>query len=233
VAFSSDGLLASGSGDQTVRVWDPATGQCKHELKGHSDWVGTVAFSSDGLLASGSSDQTVRVWDPATGQCKHELKGHSDRVWTVAFSSDGLLASGSGDQTVRVWDPATGQCKHELKGHSDWVGTVAFSSDGLLASGSDDQTVRVWDPATGQCKHELKDLTLISQGQHSFLSDCKPPFYSLNGERTWVTQNNRGILYLPDYYYRSRAFAVKGNIMALGYGDGRLIFLKFSQAMNL
>jgi len=233
VAFSSDGLLASGSDDKTVRVWDPTTGECKHELKGHSGSVRTVAFSSDGLLASGSSDKTVRVWDPTTGECKHELKGHSDSVWTVAFSSDGLLASGSSDKTVRVWDPTTGECKHELKGHSHSVLTVAFSSDGLLASWSDDETVRVWDPTTGQCKHELKDLTLISQGQQSFLSDCRPPFYSLNGERTWVIQNNRGILHLPDYYYRSTAFTVKGNIMALGYEDGRLIFLKFSQAINL
>jgi WD40 repeat protein len=173
------------------------------------------------------------VWDLITGQCKHELKGHNDSVQTIAFSSDGLLASGSDDKTVRVWDPTTGQCEHELKGHSDFVQTVAFSSDGLLASESRDNTVRVWDPTTGLCKHELKDLTLIPQGQHSFLSDCRPPFYSLNGDRTWVTQNNRSILHLPDYYYRPRAFTVKGNIMALGYEDGRLIFLKFGQAMDL
>src|SRR5256714_1231456 len=213
--------------------WDSSVQACKHKLEGHSGIVLTVAFSSDGLLASGSDDTTVRVWDPTTGECKHELKGHSGRVRTVAFSSDGLLASGSSDKTVRVWDPTTGECKHELKGHSHSVLTVAFSSDGLLASWSDDETVRVWDPTTGQCKHELKDLTLISQGQQSFLSDCRPPFYSLNGERTWVIQNNRGILHLPDYYYRSTAFTVKGNIMALGYEDGRLIFLKFSQAINL
>ena len=172
-------------------------------------------------------------WDSSVQACKHKLEGHSGIVLTVAFSSDGLLASGSSDKTVRVWDPTTGECKHELKGHSHSVLTVAFSSDGLLASWSDDETVRVWDPTTGQCKHELKDLTLISQGQQSFLSDCRPPFYSLNGERTWVIQNNRGILHLPDYYYRSTAFTVKGNIMALGYEDGRLIFLKFSQAINL
>ncbi|MGR6963507.1 nSTAND1 domain-containing NTPase [Geodermatophilus sp. URMC 61] len=157
VAFSPDGrLLATASGDQTVRLWDVAeTISVSRPLEGHTDRVNAVAFSPDGrLLASASSDRTVRLWDVATGQPHGEpLTGHTSTVWGVAFSPDGaLLATASQDTTVRLWDVATGQPHGEpLTGHTDWVNGVAFSPDGrLLATASGDQTVRLWDVATGQ-----------------------------------------------------------------------------------
>ncbi|MCJ1423154.1 hypothetical protein MMC29_001035 [Sticta canariensis] len=163
VAFSQDGLLlASGSGDQTIRLWNPTTGQEVQKLEGHTSLVRAVAFSQDGLLlASGSDDETVRLWDPTMGQEMRKLEGHTDWVKAVAFSQDGLLlASGSEDQTVRLWDPTTGQEAQKLEGHTNWVSAVAFSQDGLLlASGSEDQTIRLWDPTTGQEVQKLEGPT--------------------------------------------------------------------------
>ncbi len=82
MAFSPDGQrLASASLDQTVKIWDTATGKELFTLKGHAGWVRTVAFSPDGQrLASASDDQTVKIWDSATGKELFTLKGNADVV---------------------------------------------------------------------------------------------------------------------------------------------------------
>ncbi|KAI7971161.1 hypothetical protein EIK77_004676 [Talaromyces pinophilus] len=160
VVFSPDGrLLASGSSDKTIKLWDPATGSLQQTLEGHSEWVQSVAFSPDGrLLASGSWDKTIKLWDPATGAPQQTLEGHSQRVQSVVFSPDGrLLASGAWDNTIKLWDPATGALQQTLEGHSQPFWSVAFSPDGrLLASGSWDKIIKLWDPATGAPQQTLE-----------------------------------------------------------------------------
>jgi len=158
-------LIASGSFDHTVRLWDPATGQQAGDpLTGHTDGVLAVAAVpvADGrtLIASGSRDHTVRLWDPATGQqIGDPLTGHTDGVLAVAAVplADGrtLIASGSDDFTVRLWDPATGQQVGDpLTGHTGQVIAVAAArlADGrtLIATSHRDFMLRLWDLATGQ-----------------------------------------------------------------------------------
>ncbi|KAK0751649.1 WD40-repeat-containing domain protein [Schizothecium vesticola] len=160
VAFSPDSrVVASGSDDNTIRLWDAATGAYQQTLEGHSSAVSAVAFSPDGsVVASGSFDLTIRLWDAATGTHQQTLEGHNHSVLAVAFSPDGrVVASGSGNHTIRLWDTATGAYQQTLKGHSGSVLAVAFSPDGrVVASGSDDHTIRLWDTATGAYQQTLK-----------------------------------------------------------------------------
>jgi WD40 repeat protein/tetratricopeptide (TPR) repeat protein len=152
VAFSPDGqTLASGSRDQTVKLWRP-DGTLLQTLKGHTDAVTSVSFSPDGqTLASASLDKTVAIWrrNAITGEFGplpfKTIEGHGDWIYSVNFSPDGeLLATGSKDKTIKIWRK-DGSLVKILRGHQGWVNWVSFSSDGqFIASASDDKTVKIW-----------------------------------------------------------------------------------------
>ncbi|ALF54203.1 serine/threonine protein kinase [Nostoc piscinale CENA21] len=154
VAFAPNGqILASGSDDKTIKLWNLATGTEISTLKGHFKWIWAIAFHPDGkILASGSADQTIKLWNLGTTEEIRTLNGHTDGVAAVAFSPDGkILASGSLDKTIKLWNLATGELIRTLTGHNQAIATVAFSPDGkTLASGSWDKTIKLWNVATGK-----------------------------------------------------------------------------------
>ncbi|MDZ8226351.1 caspase family protein [Nostoc sp. ChiVER01] len=153
VAFSPDGkMIASGSWDKTVKLWDAATGKEIITLKGHSSKIQGVAFSPDSkTIASAGAENTVKLWDVATGKEIITFNGHSNQVNSVAFSPDGkTIASASSDTTVKLWNAATGTEITTLNGHSSTIRGVAFSPDGkTIASASSDTTVKLWNTDTG------------------------------------------------------------------------------------
>src|SRR5206468_2070539 len=104
--------LASGSYDDTVKLWDVTSGRCLLTLQGHQNFVMACAWRGDGKrLVSASVDHTLKVWDADSGQSLLTLQGHQGSVWSCAWSPDGArLASGSIDNTVKVWDATSGQC---------------------------------------------------------------------------------------------------------------------------
>jgi len=226
VAFGPQGqILASGSTDKTVRLWNPRAGQAISTLQKHTDGVWSVTFSPDGsLLASGGRDSTVVVWDVAAGVSLRLLK-HKGGVTSVAFSTDGAtLAVGCSDATVQLWNTNTGEPLRTLRGHSSRVTSVVFSSDKrTLASGALDGTIRLWNATgvTGQ-------LRLVLEGHTNYVW-CVA--FSPDGQ--WIAAGTDKTLRLWDVStgkllrvfeghasaLSSIAFSPDGRVLASGAGD--------------
>ena len=169
IAFSPNGeLLASGSRDNSVRVWDVKTGKELFFSLEHNGEVHSVAFSTDGAtLASGGADGKIRLWDVESSQEKRVLDAHPIQVECLAFSPDGkLLASADQyDTAIRLWDTQTWQPMIILRGHVESAGygvfSLAFNDQGtLLASGGGDKSIRLWDvnPVSPSFGKELVEL---------------------------------------------------------------------------
>ena len=174
VVFSQDGsMLAGGTEEGRIHIWDTKTGEERKRLIGHANvgplrkesvivWV--LAFSPDGkMIASGSEDKTVQLWDIEKDKKLATLEAHEGWITALAFSADGkTLASGDADKVIKLWDVDTCKERATLLGHKNTISTLTFVPEGksqysgCLASGSDDGTIRFWDSKNGK---ELVTLT--------------------------------------------------------------------------
>ncbi len=159
VAFSPNGqLVISGSEDNTIRVWDVATGEGVKALRGHGSPVRACAFAPDGQwVLSGGDDQQARVWNVQGYQEVRVLhatafSGHEDAVLSARFSPDGRqIVTASRDRTASLWDAANGKPLRRFEeGHEFLVSGAVFFPDGQhLATGAGDNSVRIWKLAAG------------------------------------------------------------------------------------
>jgi len=203
VAFSMDGrLIATGSSDQTTRVWDVATGRMMKQLgqpytlpneplPAPPVAVTSIAFSPNGhqVLTARAFDPVVHLWDVTTGKQVQEFRGHvlsvAGFINAVAFSPDGSTAlTGASDKTARLWDVATGRQIRSFSSDADNIDAVGFSPDGerILTGGSDGIT-RLWDTETGD------EITrFIGDGEPVSVALTRDARFVVTGALDWTTR---------------------------------------------
>ncbi|MFA5351249.1 MAG: HEAT repeat domain-containing protein, partial [Candidatus Omnitrophota bacterium] len=149
VSFSSDGkILASGSSDHTIKIWDVASGTLLKTLIGYDGTLRSFSFTPDGKsIVSGNVDGTIKFWDIAAGKESNCLTGHLSPIWSLSLSPDGkTLASASIDRTIKLWDVSTGKLLNILTNQGIRFKFAYFSPDGkVLASGGEDAVITFWD----------------------------------------------------------------------------------------
>ena len=228
IEYSPDGtILASGSADKTLRLWDATTGEVRSILTDHESFL--FAFSPDGAtLVNGDGDNSV-IWNVATGERKAAfrlaLQQRPPFSWgAMPFSPDGKRFVRVGlDKFVEVWNTETGFLETVYQGHTNLVYIATYSPDGqTIASAGTTGTIRLWDTATQQLRttltgHSAAILRLLKYSPDGTVLASG----SNDGTvRLWDTATGQ-LKHILDYGYAIRAmnFSPDGSTLA---GDGIL-----------
>jgi WD40 repeat protein len=228
VAWHPDGsLLATAGLDNTVRMWNPVTGDQLYVLTEHTNWVEQVTFSLDGgLLATASRDGTVRVWDTASRSCLGVLADRGEAFLCVAVSPDaGMIAAGDYDGRVSVWDWPEGTLRKVSFAHNARVWSVAFLGRERLASAGEDRLVRLWDCDTGASAGRLEGHRLGVTSVRPL--ECKRQVVTGSGDQTvrlWDVATGTCHLELEGFEQPMRTVAVSpaADLIVVAGNDGAL-----------
>lgn len=232
VIFLPDGkMLASGTTDYTIELWEVVSGLKLQTLSGYTQRVSSIAFSPDGrMLVSGMADGSAKLWDVASGRELATLYGHTAPIPSVTFSPNGqILASGGAwnDNTIIFHDISSGGILQYFSGdHQLSVWCVALSRDGrLLASGGGEGNINLWDVTSGRKLHNLQGVDWVLSV--TFSPDGKVLASGSEGRgtiRLWDVESGYKLATLRGHTHRvsSIAFSPDGRTLASGSYDNTI-----------
>jgi F-box/WD-40 domain protein MET30 len=141
--YEDSRIVATGSLDCDIRLWNVDTCELVTVMKGHTGCVRGIQLDSSKLISC-SMDRTIRIWCMKTFECVRVISGHTAGVVCLEFNGM-ILASGAVDGIIRVWDLARG-CSFTLSGHSGQINKVKIlPCKTQVLSGSSDNSLRLWD----------------------------------------------------------------------------------------
>ena len=148
--------IATGGEDMLIHIWDPATGEIKRSLEGHTKPVKYLCFSPDGKYLASAANTEIRIWDMETGASKKYVK-HVTHVYNLDFNLDASrFLSTSLKNNFLEWDRAEAEVLRSFDNHSRSCLVAAYSPDNKkIASGSLDRRIKIWDYDSQEVIHDI------------------------------------------------------------------------------
>ena len=136
-------MIASGSDDKSIKIWDYSTNQTLYTLEGHQAYVRCIIVLQDAsLLASASFDTTVRIWNYRKQKCEKSLQGHTKPILTICKIDDDQIASGGEDYLIKIWNWKDASLLKQLNMNKNEI-WVLITVGQFLFSGHKDGTIKV------------------------------------------------------------------------------------------
>lgn len=158
----NNGLLASGSLDNTIKIFDTSKGIVIGDLSLNNypcDYVHTLRVLKNDIIACGCGTDKILILNISNFSLIQILSDHSGVIKYLFRINDQILASGSFDNTIKLWNTTNGALFYTLYNHTAQVFSLAVLADGNLASGSDDLSIVIWNMTTFSLQNKLMGHT--------------------------------------------------------------------------
>lgn len=155
------GIIASGSEDKTLKLWDLNTKRCINTIEDPNESkINSMCILNDsGTIITGGDDNLIKIWEIYSDYSPICLQGHECTIWSIiSINNDNTkIASGSSDNTIKIWDLTKMCCLLTLEGHSNTISSLKLLNNDLLVSASWDETAKIWNLRTKNCVFTLEE----------------------------------------------------------------------------